>query len=208
MCVSQVLGLLHVKDPDSATKVLELLLALCGLSGLRRLLCEVVFCPAIPRLQAAICRLEVGLDAGQKTELGLALIQWLSSPADGEESCCLQALQLLTELLEEALGSEVSSQVCLSQVEILLSCCHNNNPLTDHDCLSQVCGEAVLKTLELMSKLRQQVKDMETSFYRILQDQRMVTPLSLALTSNHKKHVQTVCLLFEATPLPDFPSLV
>ncbi|CAB1341016.1 unnamed protein product, partial [Coregonus sp. 'balchen'] len=207
MCVSQVLGLLHVKDPDSATKVLELLLALCGLSGLRRLLCEVVFCPAIPRLQAAICRLEVGLDAGQKTELGLALIQWLSSPADGEESCCLQALQLLTELLEEALGSEVvsvcvlgfvellvprvSSQVCLSQVEILLSCCHNNNPLTDHDCLSQVCGEAVLKTLELMSKLRQQVKDMETSFYRILQDQRMVTPLSLALTSNHKKHVQT-----------------
>lgn len=36
-------------------------------------------------------------------------------------------------------------------------------------CFSQVCAEALLKTLELMSKLRQQVRDMETSFYRILQ---------------------------------------
>ena len=100
-------------------------------------------------------------------------------------------------------------------------------------CSSQVCGEAVLKAVELMSKLRQQVKDMETSFYRILQvhththtpvepslkiaivkclslqDQRMVTPLSLALTSSHREHVQTgLRLLLEATPLPDFPSLV
>ena len=36
-------------------------------------------------------------------------------------------------------------------------------------CFSQVCAEAILKTLELMSKLRQQVKDMETGFYKILQ---------------------------------------
>ncbi|XP_055784362.1 protein CIP2A isoform X3 [Salvelinus fontinalis] len=277
VCVSQVLGLLHVKDPDSAAKVLELLLALCGVSGLRSLLCEVVFRPAAPRLRAASRRQGAGLDAGQKTEPGLALIQWLSSPAEGEELCCLQALQLLTELLEEALGSQVvsvcvlgfvellvpvvldllqgldpaapdsqlrthcirtthttslllmlcsedsvcrvvsrqmSSQLCLSQVELLLSCCHNNDPLTcpltGHDSsLSQVCGEAVLKAVELMSKLRQQVKDMETSFYRILQDQRMVTPLSLALTSSHREHVQTgLRLLLEATPLPDFPSLV
>jgi hypothetical protein len=34
---------------------------------------------------------------------------------------------------------------------------------------SQVFAEAVLKTLDLMSKLRGQVKDMETSFYRMLQ---------------------------------------
>lgn len=115
---------------------------------------------------------------------------------------------------------------------------------------SQVCAEALLKTLELMSKLRQHVKDMETSFYRMLQvlhtgwrylpsvhshwlhvfsarrvlcsvetsryslcfipqDQRIVTPLSLALTSHHRDRVQTgLSLLFEATPLPDFPSFV
>uniref|UniRef100_A0A8K9XA86 CIP2A N-terminal domain-containing protein n=1 Tax=Oncorhynchus mykiss TaxID=8022 RepID=A0A8K9XA86_ONCMY len=238
VCVSQVLGLLHVKDPDSAAKVLELLLALCGVSGLRSLLCEVVFRPAAPRLRAASRRQGVGLDAGQKTEPGLALIQWLSSPAEGEELCCLQALQLLTELLE------VVSVCVLGFVELLVPVvldllqgldpaapdsqlrthcirtthttslllnilCVCNMVVNTCVCSSQVCGEAVLKAVELMSKLRQQVKDMETSFYRILQDQRMVTPLSLALTSSHREHVQTgLRLLLEATPLPDFPSLV
>ncbi|XP_041817528.1 protein CIP2A [Chelmon rostratus] len=276
-CVSQVLGLLQSKDPDSAAKVLELLLAMCSVSGLRSLLCEVVFRPAGPKLRAAGCRQGTGLDAGRKAESGLALVQWLSSPVDGAESCSLQALQLLNELLEEALGAEsvsdcvlsfiemllpvllgllqgpdpaqgdahirkhcrrithvtslllimcaedstrpvvsrqVSAQLCLSQVEALLSCCHGNSPLScpppGSDCdLTQVCAEALLRTLELMSKLRQQVKDMETSFYRILQDQRIVTPISLALTSHHRERVQIgLSLLFEATPLPDFPSLV
>uniref|UniRef100_A0A3Q2VHG5 Cellular inhibitor of PP2A n=1 Tax=Haplochromis burtoni TaxID=8153 RepID=A0A3Q2VHG5_HAPBU len=262
-CVSQVLGLLHSKDPDPAAKVLELLLAMCSVLGLRSLLCEVVFKPAGPKLRAA------GRDGGRKAQCGLALVQWLSSPVEGGESCSLQVLQLLSELLEETLGAEsipdstlsfvemllptllgllkglnlsqgdahlrkhclrisyvttltlpllctedatrslvscqISAQLCLSQVEALLSCCHSSNPLS---CL-QVCAEALLKTLELMSKLRQHVKDMETSFYRMLQDQRIVTPLSLALTSHHRDRVQTgLSLLFEATPLPDFPSFV
>ncbi|XP_074477822.1 protein CIP2A [Sebastes fasciatus] len=277
-CVSQVLGLLQSKDPDSAAKVLELLLAMCSVSGLRSLLCEVVFRPAAGnKLRAAGRRQGAGLDGGRKAESGLSLVQWLSSPVEGAESCSLQALQLLNELLEEALGAEsvsecvlsfvevllpvllgllrgldpaqgdahlrkhchrithvtslllilcaedstrslvscqVSAQLCLSQVESLLSCCHSNSPLTCHPPgsdkdLSQVCADALLKTLELMSKLRQQVKDMETSFYRMLQDQRIVTPLSLALTSHHRERVQTgLSLLFEATPLPDFPSLI
>ncbi|XP_030253957.1 protein CIP2A [Sparus aurata] len=276
-CVSQVLGLLQSKDPDSASKVLELLLAMCSVSGLRSLLCEVVFKPAAPKLRAAGRRQAAGLDGGRKTEPGLALVQWLSSPVEGAESCSLKALQLLNELLEEALGGDsvsdgvlsfvemllpvllgllksldpaqgdahlrkhchrithvtglllvlcaedstrsvvsrqVSAQLCLSQVQSLLSCCHSNSPLTclpagSENDLSQVFAEALLKTLELMSKLRQQVKDMETSFYRMLQDQRIVTPLSLALTSHHRERVQTgLALLFEATPLPDFPSLI
>ncbi|KAI3355497.1 hypothetical protein L3Q82_018328 [Scortum barcoo] len=322
VCVSQVLGLLQSKDPDSAAKVLELLLAMCSVSGLRSLLCEVVFRPAAPKLRAAGRRQGAGPDGGRRAECGLALVQWLSSPVEGAESCSLQALQLLNELLEvrqtcwdtrvpdgplrggvgsrmcvrlcaELCGNvasspagaaegprsctgrrppektlpphhtrhlsaaqypspdcasllfacvfvrfclffeaftppllcaedstrslvsrQVSAQLCLSQVEALLTCCHSNSPLTclppgtDND-LSQVCSEALLRTLELMSKLRQQVKDMETSFYRMLQDQRIVTPLSLALTSHHRERVQTgLSLLFEATPLPDFPSLV
>uniref|UniRef100_A0A8C4EVY7 CIP2A N-terminal domain-containing protein n=1 Tax=Dicentrarchus labrax TaxID=13489 RepID=A0A8C4EVY7_DICLA len=181
-CVSQVLGLLHSKDPDSAAKVLELLLAMCSVSGLRSLLCEVVFRPAGPKLRAAGRRQGAGPDGGRKAECGLALVQWLSLPVEGAESCSLQALQLLNELLE--------SCVCFCV-------------------FSQLYAEALLRTLELMSKLRQQVKDMETSFYRMLQDQRIVTPLSLALTSHHRERVQTgLSLLFEAAPLPDFPSLV
>ncbi|XP_039472905.1 protein CIP2A [Oreochromis aureus] len=270
-CVSQVLGLLHSKDPDPAAKVLELLLAMCSVSGLRSLLCEVVFKPAGLKLRAA------GRDGGRKAQCGLALVQWLSSPVEGGESCSLQVLQLLSELLEETLGAEsmpdstlsfvemllpvllgllkglnlsqgdahlrkhclrisyvtslllilcsedttrslvscqISAQLCLSQVEAILSCCHSSNPLSclppsSDDDLSQVCAEALLKTLELMSKLRQHVKDMETSFYRMLQDQRIVTPLSLALTSHHRDRVQTgLSLLFEATALPDFSSFV
>ncbi|XP_060950126.1 protein CIP2A [Limanda limanda] len=277
-CLSQVLGLLQSKDPDSAAKVLELLLAMCSVSGLRSLLCDVVFKPAAAKLKAPGRRQGPGLDnGGRKEQSGLALVQWLSSPVEGAEACSLQALHLLHELLKESLGAEtlpdrvvsfiemllpvllellrgvdpakgdahlrkhchrithvnslllllctddstrsivsrqVSAQLCLSQAESLLSCCHGNNPLTclppgsDND-ISQVCAEALLKTLELMSKLRQQVKDMETSFYRMLQDQRIATPLSLALTSHHRQRVQTgLSLLFEATPLPDFPSLV
>uniref|UniRef100_A0A3B5Q065 Cellular inhibitor of PP2A n=1 Tax=Xiphophorus maculatus TaxID=8083 RepID=A0A3B5Q065_XIPMA len=84
--------------------------------------------------------------------------------------------------------------------------------LFSNHCISlriKLCAEALLKVLELMSRLRQQVKDMETSFYRMLQDQRTVTPLSLALTSHHRERVQTgLALLLEATPLPDFPALL
>ncbi|XP_055006719.1 protein CIP2A isoform X2 [Boleophthalmus pectinirostris] len=274
VCVSKVLGLLHSKDPESAAKVLELLLSMCHISGLRSLLCEVVFKPATaPKLRAGR---RPGHDPDVK-ESGVVLVQCLSSSVDGAEARTLQALQLLHELMEEALGADsvadcvliyveillpvlvdllrgldsaegdaqlkkhctrithvtslllvlcaedstrtvvsrqVSAQLCLSQVEELLSCCHNNSPLTcpappSDNSLSQVSSEALLKTLELMSKLRQQVKDMVTSFYKMLQDQRIVTPLSLALTSHHRESVQSaLSLLFEATPLPEFPALI
>ncbi|CAL8313215.1 unnamed protein product [Merluccius merluccius] len=271
-CVSQVLGLLHGKEPDSAAKVLELLLAVCSVSGLRALLCDVVFQPPGPRLRAGLGRRQgPGREGGYKAveQPGLALVKWLSVPREGAELCSLKALQLLNELLEEALAGDsvspcvlsfvemllpvllellkglgsalqgdpplrrhsltrpllcgkdetralvsrqVGAQLCLSQVESLLACCHDDSPLTsqpsDGD-LVHVTAEAVLKTLDLMSKLRGQVKDMETSFYRMLQDQRMVSPFSVALTSHHRETVQTgLALLVEATPLPDFPSLI
>ncbi|XP_056440068.1 protein CIP2A [Gadus chalcogrammus] len=278
-CVSQVMGLLHGKEPDSAAKVLELLLAVCSVSGLRALLCGVVFQPAGPRLRAGLGRRPgAGRDGGPKPEQpGLSLLRWLSGPLESAESCSLKALQLLSELLEEALAGDsvspcvlsfvemllpallellkglrlaqgdaqlrrhclrithvthllillcgedqtralvsrqVGAQLCLSQVESLLACCQDNSPLTSQPHGSdgdhvQVFAEAVLKTLDLMSKLRGQVKDMETSFYRMLQDQRMVSPFSVALTSHHRDTVQTgLALLVEATPLPDFPSLI
>ncbi|KAK7881255.1 hypothetical protein WMY93_029664 [Mugilogobius chulae] len=251
VCVSKVLGLLHSKDPESAAKVLELLLSMCRISGLRSLLCEVVFKPAAPKLRAGRRQ---GQDADVK-ESGVALVQCLSLSVEGAEARTLQALQLLHELLEEALGADSVAESVLCYVEMLLpvlldllrglESAEGDAQLKKHctrithvtgllldilyklnvwlyavsppqlpgppsdNSLSQVSSEALLKTLELMSKLRQQVKDMVTSFYKMLQDQRIVTPLSLALTSHHRESVQTaLSLLFEATPLPEFPALI
>uniref|UniRef100_A0A8C1K922 Cell proliferation regulating inhibitor of protein phosphatase 2A n=1 Tax=Cyprinus carpio TaxID=7962 RepID=A0A8C1K922_CYPCA len=272
VCLSEVLGLLHTKDPDTASKVMELLVALCSVPVLRKHVCETVLRPPAARLQPGTRK---GVQA-RGSEPSLALVHWVLSPLDGPEQCYMQALSLLAELFEEAIDSSLCSsaqsfvelllqevlvllqspdstegdqllkkhclragrvmsltlsllcgddalrmlvsqrlspEVCVSQVELLLS---YNQDLSGSTCSTSNYQlrllnalEVVLKTLELMSHLRQQMPEMETSFYRILQDQRMVTPLSLALTSNCREHVQVALrILVEAAPLPDFPSII
>uniref|UniRef100_A0A8C9RMN7 Cellular inhibitor of PP2A n=1 Tax=Scleropages formosus TaxID=113540 RepID=A0A8C9RMN7_SCLFO len=263
-CLSQVLGLLHNKDPDSAAKVLELLLSLCSVPGLRTLLCQAVFRPAGARLRLGSKKEPQGCGG----EPGVALVHWVSMPLDGPDKCYLQALLLLEELFEETIDSALyssaqpfldlllpvlltmleapdstcserllkkhcsrvarhiwsltetllctedsmrmlvaqglSAAVCLAQMEALFSSGQMDSPVFFLS--SQVASEVILKMLDLMRHLKQLVLDMETSFYRILQDQRVVAPLSQSLTSDHREHVQTALrILFEAAPLPDFP---
>ncbi|VTJ84687.1 Hypothetical predicted protein [Marmota monax] len=172
-CLNQVLGLLNGKDPDSSSKVLELLLAFCSVTQLRHVLTQMMF------EQSPSGNTILG-GRSKCLEPTVALLRWLNQPLDGSENCSVLALELFREIFEVA-----DSELC------------------------KLAADVILKTLDLMNKLKQLVPGMEVSFYKILQDPRLITPLAFALTSDNREQVQSgLGILLEAAPLPDFPALV
>uniref|UniRef100_A0A8C4VV44 Cellular inhibitor of PP2A n=1 Tax=Gopherus evgoodei TaxID=1825980 RepID=A0A8C4VV44_9SAUR len=242
-CLNQVLGLLHGRDPDSSSKVLELLLAFCSVTELRHVVRQTILEPSGVPVSGS-----TRFTARSKpSEPSIVLVHWLNQPLEGSENCCVLALELFKEILEDVIdtGNGTSAE---RFVDLLLPVLLDHLQLPEQnldELLAKKKCERMVKVIDVMLNILMQVIPALTAsrctsliehqftcsgidvgfgtkvvdselmcvyfFYTMIsaQDQRLITPLAFALTSDHREQVQAgLRILFEAAPLPDFPAIV
>ncbi|OXB54897.1 hypothetical protein ASZ78_004519 [Callipepla squamata] len=170
-CLGQVLDLLHGKDPDSSSKILELLLAFCSVVELRHTLRQAILEPSglpVSGNTRFVTRLKT-------FEPSVALVHLSNQPLEGSEDSSVLALQLFKEVFEDVISSGNSASA-EHFVDLLLPV------LLDHLQMPEqiveehkLAADIILKTLDLMSRLKQDVSGMEVSFYKILQVKEPIT---------------------------------
>ncbi|XP_078582978.1 protein CIP2A homolog [Branchiostoma floridae x Branchiostoma japonicum] len=151
-------------------------------------------------------------------------VEQLTPPCDTDGSVlklkCLKTVKALDVLLvlcnDEAMKLQVAEAVDTKVCSTLLEHQYQHNRLgmtTGHCGMEEDWSEAgvdlVLHTLELMSRIKTYVANMDMMFYETLQDQRLVAFLAFSLTNDTRARVQLALrLLNQALPLPEFPAIM
>ncbi|OXB69593.1 UNVERIFIED_CONTAM: hypothetical protein H355_007354, partial [Colinus virginianus] len=189
-CLGQVLDLLHGKDPDSSSKILELLLAFCSVVELRHTLRQAILEPSglpVSGNTRFVTRLKT-------FEPSVALVHLSNQPLEGSEDSSVLALQLFKEVFEDVISSGNSASaehfvdlllpVLLDHLQMPEQIVDEHADLTNFSAFlpyyfrifkSKFAADIILKTLDLMSRLKQDVSGMEVSFYKILQVKEPIT---------------------------------
>ncbi|CAH1250882.1 KIAA1524 [Branchiostoma lanceolatum] len=151
-------------------------------------------------------------------------VEQLTPPCDTDGSVlklkCLKTVKALDVLLvlcnDETMKLQVAeavdTKVCSTLLEHQYQ--HNRLGMTAGHCgmdgdWSEAGVDLVLHTLELMSRIKTYVANMDMMFYETLQDQRLVAFLAFSLTNDTRARVQLALrLLNQALPLPEFPAIM